>query len=286
MWGSSNDSPNQAATRFGFRKADMTPHRFVIAGVPIESYFSPSDKTTSKILTVLNAAKSSINICMLTFTRDDLAQALIAKKAAGEKVRAVLDNNTDSGNDFSTLKTGGVDVLLKAASLSGLLHHKYAVIDADVPSEGNVVVTGSHNWSSSAETANDENTLILHSKRVANLYLQEFKQRYLDAGGADNIVLSVNEVSDAAPKDFALQQNYPNPFNPSTRFQFSITKAALVSFKVYDILGREVATLVNERMNPGTYGLEWNASRFASGVYFARLEAGNYSATRKLILMK
>jgi phosphatidylserine/phosphatidylglycerophosphate/cardiolipin synthase-like enzyme len=223
---------------------------------------------------------------MYTFTRDDLAQALVSKKTAGEKVHVVMDNNTDTGNEYLTLKNAGVDVLLKGANIRGLLHHKYAVIDADNPSDENMVVTGSHNWSSAAETANDENTLILHSKRVANLYLQEFKQRYVDAGGADNIVLSVKEVSDLTPKDFSLEQNYPNPFNPSTRLQFSIASARLVSLVVYDILGREIATLVNERMNPGTYAVEWNAGHFASGVYFARLQAGNFSVTKKLVLMK
>jgi phosphatidylserine/phosphatidylglycerophosphate/cardiolipin synthase-like enzyme len=286
MWGSSGDSPNQAASRFGFRKADITPHRFVLGGVPVESYFSPSDKTTSKILAVLNAATSSINICMLTFTRDDLAQALIAKKTASKKVHVVLDNNTDTGNEFATLKNAGVDVLLKASSLTGLLHHKYAVIDADVPSEGNVVVTGSHNWSSSAETANDENTLILHSKRIANLYLQEFKQRYVDAGGSDGIVLSVKSLTAETPASYELQQNYPNPFNPSTRIQFSIVDARIVTVKVYDILGREVATLVNERMNPGVYTVTWNAARLSSGIYFVRLQAGNFTAVRKVALMK
>jgi phosphatidylserine/phosphatidylglycerophosphate/cardiolipin synthase-like enzyme len=286
MWGSSGDSPNQAASRFGFRKADITPHRFVLGGVPVESYFSPSDKTTSKILAVLNVATSSINICMLTFTRDDLAQALIAKKTASKKVHVVLDNNTDTGNEFATLKNAGVDVLLKASSLTGLLHHKYAVIDADVPSEGNVVVTGSHNWSSSAETANDENTLILHSKRVANLYLQEFKQRYVDAGGSDGIVLSVKPLTAETPTSYELQQNYPNPFNPSTRIQFSIVDVRIVTVKVYDILGREVATLVNERMNPGVYTVTWNAARLSSGIYFVRLQAGNFTAVRKVALMK
>jgi hypothetical protein len=149
-----------------------------------------------------------------------------------------------------------------------------------------VVVTGSHNWSSSAETANDENTLILHSKRIANLYLQEFKQRYVDAGGSDGIVLSVKSLTAETPASYELQQNYPNPFNPSTRIQFSIVDARIVTVKVYDILGREVATLVNERMIPGVYTVMWNAARLSSGIYFVRLQAGTYTAVRKVVLMK
>jgi len=286
MWGSSGDSPNQSASRFGIRKTDNTPHRFVIGGMPMELYFSPSDKTTSKINAVLNAATSSINVCMYTFTRDDLAQTLIAKMSGGTKVHVVMDNNTDTGNEFATLQSAGMDVHLKAASLTGLLHHKYAVIDADKPAETNVVVTGSHNWSSAAETANNENTLIIHSKHIANLYLQEFKQRYVDAGGSEDIVLSVNQLQTALPTSYGLQQNYPNPFNPSTRIQFSIVDVRFVSLKVYDILGRSVATLVNERMSPGVYTVTWNAARLSSGIYLVRLEAGSFSEVRKIVLMK
>ena len=289
MWGSSGDSPNQATSRFGADKSDITPHRFTIAGYAMELYFSPSDRTTSKINAALSAATSSIDVCMYTFTRDDLAATLIAKMNGGEKVHVVMDNNTDTGNEFSTLLNAGVDVLLKNLSPSpstALLHHKYAVIDAEKSSPNSVVITGSHNWSSSAETANDENTLVIHSQRIANLYLQEFKQRYVDAGGSDDIVLSVKPFTNEAPRSYELQQNYPNPFNPSTNIRFSIVDARFVILKVYDILGRGVATLVNERMSPGVYTVAWNASRFASGIYFVRLQAGNFTAVRKVVLMK
>ena len=286
MWGSSGDSPNQAASRFGIRKSDNTPHRFLVGGTPIELYFSPSDRTTSKINAVLSAATSSINICMLTFTRDDLEQTLVAKKTAGKKVRIVMDNNSDTGNQFANLTNAGIDVHLKGAAVGGLLHHKYAVIDADNPLADNIVVTGSHNWSSAAESANNENTLIIHSKRVANLYMQEFKQRYIEAGGVDNITLAVRGVASVPPTTYALAQNYPNPFNPSTHVQFSVADERFVSLKVYDILGREVSTLVGERMHPGTYVVEWNAAQCSSGMYFVRFEAGSFSATRKVILMK
>ena len=88
------------------------------------------------------------------------------------------------------------------------------------------------------------------------------------------------------PTSYELQQNYPNPFNPSTRIQFSIVDARIVSVKVYDILGRDVATLVNERMSPGVYTITWNAARLSSGIYFVRLQAGDFTAVRKVVLMK
>src|SRR5690606_33119476 len=70
------------------------------------------------------------------------------------------------------------------------------------------------------------------------------------------------------PKKFALHQNYPNPFNPSTRIKYDIPKAGFVTLKIYDVTGREVAELVSDELSPAQYETEWNASNFASGVYF------------------
>jgi N-acetylneuraminic acid mutarotase len=88
------------------------------------------------------------------------------------------------------------------------------------------------------------------------------------------------------PKVFELKQNYPNPFNPVTHFEFRIARSGFASLKIYDILGREIAVLVNEKLNPGTYKAEWNASSFPSGVYFYRLSAADFSQTKKMVLIK
>ena len=86
--------------------------------------------------------------------------------------------------------------------------------------------------------------------------------------------------------EYKLLQNYPNPFNPSTTIRYSIPTTSLISLKVYDILGRELATLVNEEKPAGTYKLTWNAANIPSGIYFYKLQAGNYIQTKKMILMK
>ena len=90
---------------------------------------------------------------------------------------------------------------------------------------------------------------------------------------------------------FHLSQNYPNPFNPSTKIKFSLPNpskegAMEVSLKIYDVLGRQVTTLVNEKLRSGTYEIEWNAGSFPSGVYFYKLEAGGFYQTKKLVLIK
>ncbi len=98
-------------------------------------------------------------------------------------------------------------------------------------------------------------------------------------------VTSVKE-NDATPKEFSLEQSYPNPFNPSTTLSFVIGHSSFASLKVYDVLGREVATLVNETKPAGTYAVDFNASNLSSGVYYYRLSAGSFTQTRKMILAK
>jgi len=186
MWGSSTETPNSSNSRFGARKLDITPHHFLINGIPVESYFSPSDHTTTHITDMIAKTQHSISTCILTYTRKEIADGMIAKKTAGDKVRVVVDNNTDQGNQFSYLQGAGVDIHLKGGG-SGLLHHKYTSIDGDQPTGPSYLETGSHNYSSSAENSNDENSLFFESKRIANLYLQEFVARYYEAGGTDSI---------------------------------------------------------------------------------------------------
>ena len=88
------------------------------------------------------------------------------------------------------------------------------------------------------------------------------------------------------PKEFALLQNYPNPFNPLTIIRYDIPQASQVTLKIYNVLGAEVATLVNEFLQPGRYTAEWNAGSFASGVYLYTIQAGDFIQTKKMILLK
>jgi hypothetical protein len=92
--------------------------------------------------------------------------------------------------------------------------------------------------------------------------------------------------NNTALNNFELEQNYPNPFNPSTNISYKINKAGNVSLKVYNVLGTEVATLVNEYKPAGNYTVRFNASNFSSGVYFYKLTAGNYSEIKKMTLLK
>ena len=89
-----------------------------------------------------------------------------------------------------------------------------------------------------------------------------------------------------APDDFVLNQNYPNPFNPSTTISFELPSESFVSLKVYNVLGKEVATLVSEKLVAGRYDVTFNGSQLTSGVYFYRLQAGKYTKINKAMLLK
>ena len=107
--------------------------------------------------------------------------------------------------------------------------------------------------------------------------------RYTGSSGS-----AVNAVSATADvqKTYALYQNYPNPFNPSTAISYQLSANGFVTLKIYDILGREVATLVNERQAAGTHSVTFNASDLPSGVYFYTVRSKGTSMTKKMVLLK
>ncbi|MDZ7623864.1 MAG: T9SS type A sorting domain-containing protein [Ignavibacteriaceae bacterium] len=122
---------------------------------------------------------------------------------------------------------------------------------------------------------------------LANGTVVELPQLYGDeAQNALNKVMDENNEQVSVVSDISLEQNYPNPFNPSTSIKFTVPTSEFVSLKVYDVLGNEVATLVNEQKAPGTYEVRFNAGNLASGVYVYKIQAGNFTQTRKLMLMK
>lgn len=88
------------------------------------------------------------------------------------------------------------------------------------------------------------------------------------------------------PKEYTLAQNYPNPFNPATKIIYSIPNSGLVKLSFYDVLGKEVAQLVNLEKQAGNYNVECNASNLTSGVYFYKIQSGNFSSFKKMMLIK
>jgi photosystem II stability/assembly factor-like uncharacterized protein len=131
----------------------------------------------------------------------------------------------------------------------------------------------------------------LRDARVYSLVINS--SGYVFAGTAGNGVFMstrsitpVGEINRGTPSSFCLQQNYPNPFNPSTVIEFTLPQKEYVTLTVYSMLGQKLATLLDEGLTPGTHKVEWNARGCASGVYFCRLQAGQFVDTKKVVLVK
>lgn len=141
--------------------------------------------------------------------------------------------------------------------------------------------TGSNDNESSIGTDHFINLLPnLSSARVANVWSVMGDHTLLD------VVLDVKDLNTGIPAAYELGQNYPNPFNPTTQIRFGLPEAGLVSMKVYNLIGQEVATLVNEYRNAGNHVVDFNASKLTSGVYFYAITANNFTSTKKMLLLK
>jgi hypothetical protein len=102
----------------------------------------------------------------------------------------------------------------------------------------------------------------------------------------DTIMAGIKSISNEIPSEYKLYQNYPNPFNSTTNIKYQITNKKWVILKVYDILGKEIETLVNEKQSPGTYEVAFDGSKYSSGIYFYRLATDEFKETKKLVLLK
>lgn len=285
MWGSTTDTPDAVNAKFGPYKTDNTPHSFTVNGKEIQLYFSPTDQTTTKIRNTLSTADSSIYFALLTFTRSDIANTIVSRVNAGAQLRGIIDNVNDSGSQYLFLKNYGE---VFDYNRTETLHHKYAIIDASWTHLDPYVITGSHNWSNSAEQDNDENTLIIKDVFIANQYMQEFKKRYNELGGTGIFIIPIiQEVSDKfIPDKVELYQNYPNPFNPITTIAFTLKERTPVKLSVYNVMGEEVKVLYDDFAPAGKTVIDFNGSELSSGVYLYTLQTNHKTISRKMILIK
>jgi phosphatidylserine/phosphatidylglycerophosphate/cardiolipin synthase-like enzyme len=158
------------ANAFGPSSPANTPNPgLVIGGRQVETYFSPEDETLARLVDLVNQADKSVYFMAFSFTADDLATAIVAAENRGVVVRGILDASQAAGNqggEYEPFLAHGIEVRLDGEG--GSMHHKVLIID------GEIVVTGSYNFSASAEENNDENTLVIHDPILAEQYMDEF----------------------------------------------------------------------------------------------------------------
>ncbi len=236
MWGSNTVTPDTTNSKFGPYKSDNTPHNFVIGGKTVQSYFSPSDGTTAKIVTAINSANSDIEAAVMDITRTDCSGAINSRYNSGVTNSNVLvDSQNPSGNQITTLQNTLSTNRAKVYSGSGIMHHKFMVVDNYNASSDPLVLVGSHNWSTSAETKNDENTLIVHDANIANQYYQAFAYLFQLAGGVITPSLSIS----AETYHDSTLRIYPNPNRGVLKLKSNQIIDNL-EITLYDVLGNKI----------------------------------------------
>lgn len=275
MWGSNTMTPDLDLSKFGPDKTDNTPHTYNIGGKIVNSYFSPSDGTNSKIIATINTANSDIDVATMLVTRSDIANALISKYNGGlTNTNIVVDSQNPSGNQITGLQSNlGADHVV-VYSGSGIMHHKFMVVDNYNSASDPLVLVGSHNWSSSAENKNDENILIVHDLNIANQYYQAFAYLYQFAGGVITPTLGINQ--NEFENDLVV---YPNPCNGILNIDTRNSTLSDVEISVYDVLGNRIFSNHYSNLIHETIDL----SSQASGMYFINAQSDSKMAHFKLL---
>ena len=166
--------------------------------------------------------------------------------------------------------------------MQGLLDYLATFLPID--EEGEVVIDSTVTLNVAAATYN---YLVVLEDRSLGIHNPAFTFALLKASiEAVGGVVNVEPVDNNLPNSYVLEQNYPNPFNPETKIQFSVPENAEVSLVIYDAIGNEIETLVSEQMAPGKYSYSWNASKYASGIYFYKLTSNNFVKVNKMVLIK
>jgi len=245
--------------KFGPDKIDNTPHQFMIGGRQVELYFAPSDGPEDKIINAINTADHDLYFAIFAWTRYGLAYDIKDRITQnGVFAGGIVDDTSTTGFPYRIVEPFMPGSLF-LYSKSGILHHKYLLVDTRDTSSDPLVLTGSYNWSNNAKNRNDENFVIVHDATIANQYYQEWAQRYRDEGGT--VFVGNDEVSVFQSADL---QIYPNP---TADFITLIHPATQGSILIYDTFGRLIlknsassskkTTLNLKSLPAGFYSLQW-----------------------------
>ncbi len=271
MWGDTAMLPDTLNSKFGPKKSNLGQHLFNVGGVQVELYFSPTDSTNSHILQSINSANTDLYFGVYTFTETSDANAIANQFNGGIYTAGILDQYSTAYAAYPILNAALGNTNLKVFTSSNTIYHnKYLIVDASNFCSDPQVLTGSHNWSNSADRQNDENTVIVHSDTIANIYYQAFSADFSSLGGTltriPNCVLSgKNEV-----KNKPLVSVYPNPTTGILTIEGQL-KGSVISF--YNILGELVKSIsvVDNKL------VQLDISGLSNGVYLLRIVSSDNS---------
>lgn len=282
MWGGSGSTTNAANSKFGPHKTDLGLHNFTIDGHLVELYFSPSDNTDSHIQSVISTANTDLYFGMYTFTEATDASLIVQRKNAGVYVAGIDDSYSNSYAPYTTFTNGLGSNFKVYNGGSSIYHNKFLIVDPSDVCSDPLVLTGSHNWTTSANTLNDENTLIIHSDTAANIYYQAFYSDFVSLGGTltqvTNCASSVPELNNNKYKVSA----YPNPANKAFYISYSLPRTENVIITITDMLGRVAEGGQYKGIeNPGTHTKYFSLP--ANGIYLWTLKINDAIVKGKIV---
>jgi hypothetical protein len=289
MWGSHTDQPDTSRSRFGTEKKGELAHILNVEGTPMEVYFAPTDSIADTLAILFNRqAVKSVYFCMLKFFCPVVENELHALYGAGIDVAGVFDSSYSErehsafprmkGKDVTGAWDPPADVFIDKGS--GLLHHKYAIVNADTAAGDRIVTTGSFNWEQSEQQGTDDNMLVIHDATITNLYFQEFMARYRESGGTQ-VGISWGIAGESAVLQRATC--YPNPFRDLTSLRFQLDRRVCVKLEIYDGLGNRIASRDEGMTEAGLRMIALDGNQLPPGLLLCRIEAGGSVQYLKLV---
>ncbi|MGP8213976.1 MAG: phospholipase D-like domain-containing protein [Bacteroidia bacterium] len=289
MWGDTTHggASNSTNSKFGSCKPNSGTHIFHIGGSEVELYFSPSDSTNNHIVDAIESAKTDLYCGMNDFSETTDATDIVNQKDAGAVAYAILDAYSSSGTTpFTTTLPNGLGSNFAAYNNATYLYHnKYLIVNPSAPCDDPKVLTGSHNWTESANTENDENTVIVHNDTIANLYLQAFAKDWDVIAGK-----ALAKVTNPCPTGIIPVSNngeseltvFPNPYKGSVTINYNLAEDANVTMCIYNVMGQKVCTLINgEKLEAGKHVYQFNNE--TPGVYILQVNENGNTYSKKLV---
>ncbi|MBU6122577.1 phospholipase D-like domain-containing protein [Hymenobacter siberiensis] len=284
MWGSQTATPGTSL--FGSRKSDNTPHILNIGGKSVESYFSPTDNVNARLLTAIASADNDLHFESMLVTRADLGRAIAnqvtQRGITGCSDGLVNDTSGTAGYAFRLAQAGlGNRLIIKRTAAGfGIMHHKTLIVDAGASQSDPTVFVGSHNWTASADTENDENTLVVHDARVTNRYYQEYAARIAENTTAFTVCRLVLATR-AGTVQASTMQAYPNPARGSFQLHLASSSARTATIVLRDVTGRVVLTQTQPLT--GT-DLNIDATALKSGLYMVQVTTPEAVQTSRVVV--
>jgi phosphatidylserine/phosphatidylglycerophosphate/cardiolipin synthase-like enzyme len=284
MWGDTTHGGafNSTNSKFGPNKPNSGSHIFYIDGSKVELYFSPSDGVNNQIVSNIATATVDLYCGMFTFTQTSDAQDIVIRKNAGVFAAAILDKYSSGTYTpyTSTLPTGLGTNFVGYNSSNTLYHNKYLIVNPSAPCDDPKVLTGSHNWTTGADTKNDENTVVVHNDTIANMYLQSFAGDF-KAISTHSLTTTANPCTTAGinptSRNEAEFNVYPNPFK--NNFTVSVANGGSVKVKVINIIGQ----VVKETETTNTTELQLDLQSQPSGIYYVQITRADKVYVKKLV---